>query len=277
MKERKLGRSLSDLISENTFDIGEDEVVREILIEDIKPNPDQPRTYFDDVSIQELGESIKEHGIIQPIIVKPTAGFYTLVAGERRLRAAKMVGLKTVPSIVRDYNAIYLAELAILENLQREDLNAVEEALAFQKMVYKYGFTHEELGKKIGKSRVYVTNALGLLHLPEVVISGLVDRVITAGHARALSKIKKQDIVLSLYNKVIEEELNVRELEAIIREMNTSTITISDGLISKIKKEVKSLFHKEYSVTVSKKSVSFHFKNEDELQKIMSLLKKLRD
>lgn len=277
MKERKLGRGLSDLIDENTFDIGEEEIVKEIEIDIIKPNPDQPRTHFDESAMRELSESIKEHGIIQPIIVKPTAGHYTIVAGERRLRAAKIAGLAVVPCIVRDYNAIYLAELAILENLQREDLNAIEEALAFQKIIYQYGLTHEELGKKIGKSRVYVTNALGLLHLPEEVINGLIKRVITPGHARALSKVKKHEVLLSLYNKVVEQDLNVRELEALIREMNTSVNSVSEGLISKTKKEVKSLFDKEYNVKVSKKSVAFHFKNEEELNKIMKLLKKLRD
>lgn len=277
MKERKLGRGISDLISENNIDLGIDnELIQEIDVDQIKPNPDQPRTHFEEDAMNDLASSIKEHGIIQPIIVKPTAGMYTLVAGERRLRAAKLIGLKTVPCIVREYNAIYLAELAIMENLQREDLNAIEEALAFQKIIYTYGITHEELGRKIGKSRVYVTNALGLLHLPQEVIVGLIEKTVTSGHARALSKIRNQELVLELYSRVVKEELNVRELEALIRDINSKEDSIPKALIQRTDKEIKSLFKGTFNVKVSKKSISFNFKNEEELNKIVELLKNLR-
>ena len=166
MSDTKLGRKFSDLMAENKIDYNENEEILEIEISRIKPNPNQPRTIFDEKKLIELANSIKEHGIFQPIILKPSGNGYTLVAGERRVKAAKMAGLYKIPSIIRDYNSIYLSELAILENLQREDLTPMEEAIAFQKAIFNLKYTHEELGRKIGKSRVYVTNIVGLLNLP---------------------------------------------------------------------------------------------------------------
>ena len=277
MKERKLGRGLSELLSENKLDISTEEKVIEVDIDSILPNPEQPRADFNSDALFELSESIKQHGILQPVIVKPSGQNYVLIAGERRLRAAKMAGLETIPTLIREYNSIYLAELAILENLQREDLNTIEEAIALNKLMVQFQLTHEELGTKIGKSRSYITNSLGLLQLPEEVLSSVVNGIITPGHARALSKIKDEDVCLKLLDKVIDNELNVRELENLIREMKPKKVeAISQEMITKTKSEIKHIFNNDYNVKVSKKNISFNFKNEDELNKIMTLLKKLR-
>ena len=148
MSELKLGRSLGDLLKENSREINGQEEIVYIELSKIYPNPDQPRSVFDSNGLAELAESIKEHGVIQPIILKPVGDHFVLVAGERRVRASKLAGIDTIPSIVRDYNAIYLAELAILENLQREDLTPIEEAIAYSKLLNSLHITHEELGKK---------------------------------------------------------------------------------------------------------------------------------
>ena len=277
MKERKLGRGISDLISENELSFNDEEKVIEIDIDSVFPNPEQPRTDFNKEALTELADSIKQHGILQPIIVKPSGDHYVLIAGERRLRAAKLADLETIPALVREYNSIFLAELAILENLQREDLNTIEEAIALNKLMVQFQLTHEELGAKIGKSRSYITNALGLLQLPDQVLSAVINGIITPGHARALSKIKKEELCLSLLNKVIKNELNVRELENLIRELKTKKVNvISQELITNTKSEIKEIFKNDYNVKVSNKNISFNFKNEEELHKIMTLLKNMR-
>ncbi len=277
MKERSLGRGISDLIDENKIELSNDEMVLEIDIDLILPNPEQPRMDFGESTLLELADSIRQHGILQPIIVKPSGQNYILVAGERRVRAAKMAQLNTIPTIVREYNSIFLAELAILENLQREDLNSIEEAIALNKLMVQHNLTHVDLGTKIGKSRSYITNALGLLHLPSEVINDVVNGVISSGHARALSKIKDQEMCLQLLSKIKEDELTVRELEALIREMKpVKKPVISQQLVSNTKKEIKSMFSNQYNIKVSNKKISFNFKNEEELKKIMELLKGMR-
>ena len=156
MKESnlRLGRSISDLIEENRNVFNENEEVIEIAIDEIKPNPEQPRTIFNEKALKELSDSIKEHGVFQPVILKPVQNGYILVAGERRVKAAKMIGLKKIPAILRDYNNIYLSELAILENIQREDLTPIEEAIAYHRAIANLKLTHSELAKKISKRKV---------------------------------------------------------------------------------------------------------------------------
>lgn len=278
MKELKLGRGLSDLLQENDLNISTDELVRDININEIKPNPDQPRIVFDEATLQDLADSIKEHGVIQPIIVKPGIEGYILVAGERRLKASERLGLKTIPTIVREYNSIYLAELALLENLQREDLTAIEEAIAIQKLQINLQITHEELGKKIGKSRTYITNLLGLLKLPQSIIDDVNKGVITPGHARALSKLKTPEEMIAFRNRTVNEELSVRELEAILRDYSNKTkITVSKKTIKASKQELNEFFEEKLNINVSNNKVSFKFKNEAELKEIVRMLKGMRD
>lgn len=276
MTELKLGRSLEDLLEENRVETNNNEEIIEISLNKIKPNPDQPRSVFDKDSLNELAESIKEHGIIQPIIVKPVGDYYILVAGERRVRASKMAGLEFVPGIVRDYNSIYLAELAILENLQREDLTPIEEAVAYNKMINMLSITHEELGKKIGKSRVYVTNTLGLLNLPASLIDDVNSGVISMGHARALSKISDIKICLRLRDRIIEEKLTVRDLEKIIRELGKkkAPIGVKPAILKEFKSDFKSYIYNDINYKINKSSITFGFKTEKELERIKEFLKR---
>lgn len=210
-------RSLSDLLSENQIqDVGKEEVL-EIELASIEPNPYQPRKYFDPVSLQELADSIRANGILQPVIVKKVAGGYLLVTGERRVRAAKLAGFTTVPAIVRDYNNQYLAELALLENIQREDLSIVEEAEAYKNAIESLNLTHLELAQKIGKSRSYVSNALGILSLPQNILDLIHQGHLSMGHARALSKLKDGERIRKIAELIVQNKLTVRDIEQLAK------------------------------------------------------------
>lgn len=272
--ELRLGRSFGDLLEENKREWNDNEEVIELDITKIKPNPDQPRTIFKLDSLKELSESIKEHGVFQPIIVKPAGDKYILVAGERRVKAAKMAGKITIPAIIRDYNSIYLSELAILENLQREDLTPIEEAIAFQKAIFNLKLTHEELGKKIGKSRVYVTNIIGLLNLPALIIQDVNNGKISMGHARALSKLKDHNLSLELHQRILKEGLTVRDIEAIIRNLNKDDKKeiVSNEILTRTEKRLNKAFDQRYKFRLKKNQLVFSFENEEELK---LLIKKL--
>lgn len=273
MKESsdKLGRTFKDLIEENKTEFRDNEEVLDVDISSIRPNPDQPRTIFDEKSLLELSQSIKEHGVFQPVILKPAGQGYILVAGERRVKASKMAGLTTIPSIIRDYNSIYLSELAILENLQREDLTPIEEAIAFQKAVFNLNLTHEQLGKKIGKSRAYVTNIIGLLTLPTVVINDVNLGIITMGHARALSKLKNKELCLSLHERVVKENLTVRDIEGIIRNLHKENhkYIIPNETLDKIQTKLDKGITRGIKFRLKKNQLVFSFDSEEELELIV--------
>jgi len=263
-------------MEENKVDFKENEEIVEIDIDIIKPNPDQPRTIFDEKSLLELADSIKEHGVFQPVILKPAGEGFILVAGERRVKAAKMAGFSKIPSIIRDYNSIYLSELAILENLQREDLTPIEEAIAFHKAIFNLKLTHEELGKKIGKSRVYVTNIIGLLNLPAIVIKDVNLGKISMGHARALSKLKDHDLCISLRDQIIKEKLTVRDIEAVIRNLakGNTEHNISNDLLRLAEKKLSSKMDSSIRYRFKKNNISFDFSTSEELEKLISFLTK---
>lgn len=216
-KEEMIKRSLADLLKENDLDVKENEEIVDIDLTKISPNPFQPRKHFDKKSLKELADSIRINGVLQPIIVKRIANGYLLVAGERRCRASELAGFKTIPSIIRDYNNQYLAELALLENIQREDLTIVEEAKAYKNVIEALDLTHLELATKIGKSRSYVSNALGMLSLPEEVIQEINEGNITMGHARSLSKLKDNDRIIKIMQTIIEKKLTVRDIEQLVK------------------------------------------------------------
>lgn len=273
-KKTKLGRNFADLMAENEMFISSQEEIIDVKIADIVANPSQPRTVFDKIKLEELAKSIKQHGIIQPVIVKPGASGYILVAGERRVKAAEISGLETVPAIIRNYNMKHLPELAMLENIQREDLTPIEEAIAFQNIINNTHITHKELAEKIGKSRVYVTNILGLLNLPTVVMDAVNNDQITMGHARALSKIQNIEYCLTLFKRVISEELTVRDLERIIREKNNKqkpNKVLHQNLVdfqSVLKNRVKHL-----KVTIKKDKVILDFNNNNQIIELINYLK----
>ena len=230
-KKKALGKGLEELFSNAsfTFDDFEEEIVKEnknnseeIPIEQIRSNPYQPRKTFNDESLQELADSIKEYGVVEPIIVKKSVKGYEIVAGERRTKAAKIAGLKTIPAIIKDFSDEDMMEIALLENIQREDLNPIDEATSIANIISVRGFTQEQFAKRFGKSRSYITNLLGLLKLPKEVQDMVKDNKLSMSHARSLSKIDDEEKIISLANKVVKDNLNVRDIEKILSNKNVS-------------------------------------------------------
>lgn len=225
---KALGKGLDQLFGSETFDFNQLEKnivenatkkdILEINLDDIRSNPYQPRKYFDEESLQELAQSIKENGLLQPIIVKKSIKGYELIAGERRVRAAKIAGLKTISAIVRDFTDEEMMELAVLENVQREDLSPIEEAEGYYRIISKTNITQEELANKVGKNRTHITNMLGLLRLPLTVRNQVNSKELSMSHARILSKLSDENQIIDLANKVVKENLSVHELDDLTRD-----------------------------------------------------------
>jgi ParB family chromosome partitioning protein len=216
MRQRALGKGLGALIPEDlTLDSRD---IREIKITDIDPNIAQPRKDFNDEALAQLAESIKIHGVVQPIILKPEGDRYVIVAGERRWRAARIAGLKTIPAIVRDYDKKDVMEIALIENLQREDLNPVEEASAIKTLMEEYSLTQEEVSRRIGKSRSAIANILRILHLPERILQYVRTGEISYGHARALLSIEDPELQENVMQRILEEGISVRQVEQITQQ-----------------------------------------------------------
>jgi ParB family chromosome partitioning protein len=221
--ERGLGRGLGALIPHSTAGL------REIPVEQIRPNPWQPRTFFDENELGELAQSIREHGVLQPVLVSQQAdGSFQLITGERRWRAVQLAGMPTIPAMVKEATPQASLEMALVENIQRRDLNPLEEAHAYRQLLDEHGLTQEQLGQRIGKSRVAVTNTLRLLHLPEEVRQALANGTITEGHARAILMANGEAQRLQLVQRVLDEHLSVRETEALARHMNASKVTTAE-------------------------------------------------
>lgn len=199
-------------------DTGAREIVREIPISLIRPNPYQPRESFDDESLKELCESIKEHGVIQPIVVRQVGEGFESVVGERRLRACRMAGLETVPAIVRDLSPGESAEVSLIENLQRKDLNVLEEAIGYDRLIKEFGLTQQEMAKRVGKSQSTVANKLRLLRLPDAVLEGLGREMISERHARALLRIPSEREQLALFQRIYTQGLTVGQTDALVDE-----------------------------------------------------------
>ena len=201
----------------------EDKRVMEIPIEDVVPNPYQPRKIFSQVSLEELSNSIKVYGIIQPITVRAKDGKYELIAGERRLRAAKLAELKTIPAIINNMNDESSAVLALLENLQREDLNFIEEAIGYENLIKEHAFTQQQLAEKLGKNQSTVANKLRILKLPNDIKMKLIENNLTERHARAFLKLPSEDLMQSVLDKVIKNELTVKKTEKLIQDVLEET------------------------------------------------------
>lgn len=222
-RRKALGRGLEELfnnepmdyekIEEKIIDASTNEEIVELPLSELRSNPYQPRKNFDESALQELSNSIKEHGVFQPIIAKKSIKGYEIIAGERRVKASILAGKETIPAILRDFSDQDMMEIALLENLQRENLNALEEALAYKKLLDELSLTQEQLAKRLGKSRSHITNMLGLLTLPEEVKDIIMDGKLSMSHARVLSKIEDTEKVKELANKIIVDGLSVREVE----------------------------------------------------------------
>ena len=233
-KQKGLGRGLDSIFGSNVEQFLDDiqssakevpgrrEV--EIAIEEIRPNPYQPRKEFDQTALNELADSIRIHGIFTPLLVRKSVSGYDLITGERRLRAAKIAGLKVVPAISVDFTEEQMMEIAILENVQREDLNAIEEAAAYDSLVKKLGYTQEKLAERVGKSREYCANIMRLLKLPSEVQKLVVDKRLAMGHVRPLLGLKDETEMLDAAEKILKEKMSVREVEAYVRDINAEEV-----------------------------------------------------
>lgn len=275
MNDDKKPRTLADLLHEHHVDdVLEGEIITEISLLDIKPNPFQPRRIFDEEKIDELAQSIKEHGVFQPIILKRVKNGYIIVSGERRYRAAKKVGLKTIPSIIRQYEESKVAEIALAENLQRENLSPIEEAEAYKVVMGTLRLTQADLATKIGKSRSHVTNMLGLLNLPTEVQDMLLTNKISMGHARALSKLEDNAKIIKMAYSIIEKQLSVRQIEDLTKpEIKTNKIvrTVEKKYLKEEKQLTEVLGQR---VKIDDKKMVIYFKDDSVKAIIERLLKK---
>ncbi len=272
-------RGLQDLLQENTIENLDKEEVVEINLDEIQPNPYQPRKHFDEDSLRELAESIRANGVLQPVLVKKVMNGHMLVTGERRCRAAKMAGFTTIPAIVRDYNNQYLAELALLENIQREDLTIIEEAEAYKNAIDSLNLTHLELAQKIGKSRSYVSNTLGILTLPASIVAEINNGNISMGHARALSKLKDGERIRQIATMIVENRLTVRDIEALVKnEKKKKEIkrqVVAPSLVAGLADVKAALGHRfafEKSVRVSGNRIVITFQTDAELARFAELV-----
>ncbi|MGM9868527.1 MAG: ParB/RepB/Spo0J family partition protein [Sodaliphilus sp.] len=291
IKRNALGRGLDSLISMDDVQPSGSSAINEIAIDLIKPNPDQPRTNFNEEALEELATSIREHGIIQPLTVRAAeAGTYMIISGERRFRAAKLAGLESVPAYVRTANDSQITEMALIENIQREDLNAIEIALTFRKLIDQYNLTQERLSERIGKKRATIANFLRLLKLPAEVQLGLRDKTVDMGHARALLSVEKPTQQLRLYNEILKKGLSVRQVEQRAKEINEEGTNPDAPKPAKEKSRssefdvLKKHLSKSFGVPVSmscsangKGKITFQFKNEEELERIIALFDTLKN
>jgi len=274
---RGLGKGLGALITSNLLEEGEQ--VLEVSLSDIRPNPYQPRKEFDKAAIEELAMSIREHGVIQPLIVRKSIKGFELIAGERRLRAAKEAGLKKVPVVVKVYTDQQVMEIALIENLQRENLNPIEEAEAYEKLIQHYSYTQEQLAQKIGKSRPHVANTLRLLQLPDKIRQYVSSSVLSMGHARALLPVEKEEVQLQLANDVAKKGLSVRQLEELVKQLNVSRETQKKKVVKKepmlVQMEERLRTRLGTSVKIKKGpkrgKIEIDFYSNDDLQRILDI------
>ena len=286
-----LGRGLDSLISMDDIQTNGSSAINEIEISQISPNPEQPRTTFSEEALEELASSIHELGIIQPLTLRSVGdNAYQIISGERRYRAAKMAGLHTVPAYIRTANDSELTEMALIENIQREDLNAIEIALTFKKLIEQYHLTQERLSERIGKKRATIANFLRLIRLPAEVQLGLRDKIVDMGHARALLSLDKPSLQLKLYNEIIKKGLSVRQVEALVKQWqeaeekgNNPTVApkrLKNSDYDMLKKHLSQAFKTKVQFSCSpsgKGKITFPFDNEAELEKLICIFDKLKE
>lgn len=279
-KKKALGKGLEELFSNSSFTIDtlEDTIVKEeknnateIELSQIRSNPYQPRKVFDEEALNELADSIKVYGVVEPVILKKSVKGYEIVAGERRCKASKIAGLTTVPAIIKDFTDEEMMEIALLENIQREDLNPVDTAISISNILQVKDMTQEEFSKKFGKSRSYITNLLGLLNLPKSVQELVKNGKLSMSHARCLSKIDDEEKVINLANKIIKENLNVRDIEKMLSKKD-------DKKVIKEKNEKFRMYEDAFSdtignkVRISNKKIEISYNSMQDLNRIMEIL-----
>ena len=278
-KKQALGRGMDAIFIDNTPD--SPERTDKLAVSDIEPRRDQPRKTFDPESLSSLADSIAENGLIQPIIVRPSesSALYSIVAGERRWRAARMAGLSEVPVVIIDADDRKAAEYALVENIQREDLNPIEEAEGLKSLIEDYNLTQEQAAKRVGKSRAAIANALRLLELPAEVISLVGHKSLSAGHARALLGLNDKTLIPDAAKTIVDHELSVRAAEELIKKLNSKpepkkNDPVADSYYSSLEQKLTdSLGHKvRISRSKRRRSISISYKNSDELEELIRLL-----
>ena len=288
-KRKALGKGLEQLFSneslyenplesldEISHNASKEDIV-ELNLSELRSNPYQPRQSFDEDKLRELSESIKEFGVLEPIIVKKSIKGYEIVAGERRCKAACLAGLNTIPAIIKDFSDEDMMQIALLENIQRENLTAIEEAEAYSNLIKTLGISQEELARRIGKSRSYITNMLGLLKLPQSVKNDVLSGNISMGHARALSKLEDNDKIIELANKIKDDRLSVRELEEMISNPNNfvrkNPITVKPKVSNEFNYVEDALTDKIGNrVRIKNKKIVIPFNSEKDLERILEIL-----
>lgn len=293
--KKRLGKGLEALFTQNNIESPVKDVekvdgydIQEIKIMEIRPNPYQPRKNFDEASLQELSQSITEHGVFQPLVVRKSAKGYDLLAGERRLRASKLSGLKTVPVIIKEYTDTQMMELALLENLQREDLSAIEEANAYKALLENLELTQEQLSVRVGKSRSHIANTMRLLQLPKNVQSAIESQHITMGHAKVLISIENEKVVSQIVDLIIEEGLSVREVEKLVQNIHSGISkpinkaknqVARDTQIERLEEQMSKLFNQKVHIQYKnqKGKLLIPFSSDSELNDVLEKLGMLEE
>ena len=280
-RTNRLGRGLSALIPDISTEIDKKDIIT-IDLKNIYPNQDQPRRVFDEEKIKILSESIKNYGVLQPIVLKPDdKGKYMIIAGERRYRASKLASKSDIPAVIKDIPMKDIMEIALIENLQREELNPIEEALAYRSLIKNYEVTQEEISEAVGKSRPHITNTLRLLNLPQKIMDMIDQGQITAGHGKALLRVNDENLQLELANKVIAEELSVRATEALAKKICEDNIKEvpkkskeKDVFIVDVEEKLRNIFGTKVNISKGKKKgkIEIEYYNEDDLNNIVSML-----
>ena len=286
-KQSGLGRNFYSLLDDNTIETKQDSVTA-IKISRITPRGDQPRKKFDENALQVLADSIRTHGVIQPIVVRELGGLqenYEIIAGERRWRAARMAGLDEIPTVIMTGDELKVAEVALIENLQRKDLNPIEEAMAYRALIEKFGLKQEEVAQQAGKSRSAVANMLRLLELPDEILELVQDEKLSMGHARALLGLENEDQMLPLAELTIEKELSVREVESLVRKYNTvsdeepevaedSTAKQRRIYMKELEDKARRVLGRKVKIreTGKKKTVELTFEDDEDLENLLKNL-----
>ena len=282
--EARLGKGLAAIFGEDVSDVLEDIQQGksdthvsgrfEVPVDQVRPNPYQPRKTFDEQRLKELAQSIQQHGVFTPILVKKSVGGYELIAGERRLRASKMAGLENIPAIEMEFDDQQMMEIALLENIQREDLNVIEEAKAYEKMIGKLGYTQEELARRIGKSREHVANTLRLLRLPQKIQEYVIAHQLSMGHVRALLSLRDEDMMEEIAEKAIREQLSVRAVEKLVKAISNPEPKAKE---KKHDIHLEAVCHRleerfQTTVKISSHQLTIQFSDNDDLNRILEMI-----
>ncbi len=284
-KKRALGKGLEQLFNNENFDLdafeknvyetaSKDEIV-EIPLDELRPNPYQPRKIFKDEALEELASSIKEHGVFQPVIVKRSIKGYEIIAGERRVRASKLAGMETIPAIIRDFTDEEMMEISLLENLQRENLNPIEEALAYKNLIEKLNLTQEELSKRVGKSRSHITNIVGILRLPSEVQKMIASNELSMSHAKILSKLDSEEEILEMARKIVDSHMAVHDLENVtVASPKKNKVERKFNPENKEFKYVEDMLREKLDtrVKINDKKIIISFTNVADLNRILEIL-----